>query len=788
MGKRKNKQTRYNTSSLINLTNAAQSQEKIDISNNSSIMANRITIIKRDGRRQPFMPEKMRNVCLWATDGNEHYAEELIRDTEIKLHEEIHIKDMFQQLINTAVNKISMLYPMWEDFAAKLELIRIYKETYNISRTSEYPLMQDILAKGIDHKIYDRKSVFSYTDAELDQINAAIKPERDFIFNYKGLVTFYDKYCLNYSKTRKLELPQHTYMRVAMALMINENDRVQRVIEEYNALSNHEYTRATPIMLNALTPGQQLSSCVLNTLDDDSHSILDTGKNLGIYSKFKGGTALDISALRAKGGYIEGTQGYSSGPVPFMKFFESIMKAWNQGGKRPGALAIYFNWWHLDVQDILSLKSNGGTDENRARGLQYACKVNRYLVNAFLKDEDVVLLDPKDVPDLIGKYGEEFERIYASYISKTNIRRKTIKARDLFEKLFKERSETGNVYIFHDENVNETSMLNRYIGSSNLCTEIVLPSRASKSINEELVTMEAGEKRIVKRYEAGEIALCNLSSINAEKWFYMDEEKKWQTVRTLVRGLDNTVDIANYPVKEGKNSNLMYRYLGIGILNQTNYLALKEIVVDSQESAEEQDCLWDEISYMIISASVELAIEKGKFPQFYETEWAKGILPIHKANKEAFKLTEYEPDWDKWNELAERVKRFGIRNAQLMAIAPTATSGKAVNSIESTEPIHDLFYKEEGTITVPTVVPNFKKNNMYYKRAFECDQFALLKNAAVRQKWIDQSQSVNVYIPKPDSLLDMAKLHIYGFHFGMKTFYYLKQQKESDSYVCESCT
>lgn len=319
------------------------------------------------------------------------------------------------------------------------------------------------------------------------------------------------------------------------------------------------------------------------------------------------------------------------------------------------------------------------------------------------------------------------------------------------------------------------------------CTEITLPSRASKTISEELVTMEDGDKRIVKTYTAGEIALCNLTSINAEKWFYMSDEEKWACIRTLVRGLDNTVDVANYPVKEGKNSNMMYRYLGIGILNQTNYLALNEIVIDTQESAEAQDKLWDEISYIIISVSVELAIEKGKFEKFHETEWSKGILPIHKANKEAFSLTEYEPDWERWDELAKRVQTFGIRNAQLMAIAPTATSGKAVNSIESTEPMYDLFYKEEGTITVPTIVPNFRLNNRYYKKAFECDQRALIKNAAVRQKWIDQSQSVNVYMAKPDSLFEMVKLHVYGFHYGMKTFYYLKQQKESDE-ACESCT
>ena len=503
---------------------------------------------------------------------------------------------------------------------------------------------------------------------------------------------------------------------------------------------------------------------------------------------FKGGNALDISAIRAKGGYIEGTQGYSSGPVPFMKYFESIMKAWNQGGKRPGALAIYFNWWHLDAFDILSLKSNGGTDENRARGLQYAIKLNDYFLDAVKYNKDVVLIDPKDATSLLNTYGEEFNQTYEHYINKTNVRTKIVNARELWQKIMKERSETGNIYLFHEENINDTTMLNRYIGSSNLCTEIVLPSRASTPIDEEIYTLEDGEKRISKRYTAGEIALCNLSSINLERWHYMNEDEKMQLVRTCVRALDNTVDVANYPVKEGKNSNMMYRYLGIGVLNYTNYLALNEITIDTQEAAEETDKLFDDLSYKIITASMELAIEKGKFPKFYETEWAKGILPIHKANKNAFTLTSYEPDMDKWNELAEKVQRFGIRNAQLMAIAPTATSGKAINSIESTEPMHDLFYKEEGTITVPTVVPNFRKNNRYYKRAFECDQFALVKNAAVRQKWIDQAQSVNVYIGRPDSLLELTKLHMYGFHYGMKTFYYLKQQKEGDTYVCESCT
>jgi len=789
------KNIRYNKISLEELSEAVQHNEKIDISNVvTGQEASAITIIKRDGRKVPFNYEKLDKVAMWAT-GNEVMKEELIGDTTIKLHKEIKVTDMYNQLINTAVMKISMLSPQWEMVAAKLYLLSIYKETYNIKETFNikerkiYPSLKEVFKKGLEHRIYDKNTIDKLTDEEIKILDEAIDYKKDLLFNYKALITFFDKYCLNYTKTKKLELPQHAYMRVAIALMIDEkHDRVKKMIDLYKNLSNHYQTVATPQMLNALTPGQQLSSCVLNTVDDDSHSILDTGKNLGIYSKFKGGTALDVTSLRAGGSYIEGTQGYSSGPTAFMQYYERIMKAWNQGGKRPGALAIYFSWWHLDVDKYLSLKSNGGTDENRARGLKYAIKLNDIFIDAVLNNEDIYLFDPKDTPDLIGTYGEEFEKKYNQYINKKSVRKKKVSAQELVEKIFKERSETGHIYMYHEENVNKATLLKRYIGSSNLCTEIVLPSRASKTISEEIITKEIGDFELVKRYIPGEIALCNLASINLEKWYYLTNTQKTYLINTLVRGLDNTVDVANYPVKEGKYSNMLYRYLGIGVLNYTNLLALNKIVIDTQEAAEFTDALFDDISYRIINASADLAIEKGKFPKFYETEWAEGKLPIDKANENATKLTAYQPDMEKWNKLREKIKMTGLRNAQLLAIAPTATSGKSQNAIESTEPIHDFFYKEEGTINIPTIVPNFRLNNQYYKKAFECDQYALVRNAAVRQKWIDQAQSINLYITRPDSLKYMTELHFYAFKLGIKTLYYLKQQKDSEEDICESCS
>lgn len=782
--------TRYNKIYLDELNDAVENSATIDISNKEHKQADLINIIKRDGRREPFNVMKLQRVVSWATEGQERFTKELLRDTEIKLHDEIKITDMYKQLIITAVNKISMLHTEWETISARLQLLSYYKETWGISKFGEYPHLKEVLHKGtVQHKIYDKTTVDQLSEEEIEQLNDAIDPDRDQIFNYKGLVTFYNKYCMNYSKTRKLELPQFAYMRVAIALNINEKNRVQAIINSYNAISLHHSTVATPIIMNALTKGQQLSSCVLNTVSDDSHSILDLNKDLGVYSKFKGGTAVDISAIRAKGAFIEGTHGLSSGPIPFIKIIESTMKAFNQGGKRPGACAIYFPWWHSDVIDLLSLKSNGGTDENRARGLKYSIKLHQFFIDAVIKNETLTLFDPKDVPKLQRCFGEAFNANYREYCAKTNIRHTKISARELWFKIMKERTETGNIYLFHEENVNENTLLNRYIGSSNLCAEIVLPSRPSTTISEKLLTDEDDNKIIHKKYKAGEIALCNLSSINLLTWMDLDDEEKNKLVATVVRTLDNTIDLAHYPVKEGKNSNTMYRYLGIGVLNYANYLAAKEIVIDSDEALTETDRLFDDLSYRIISASVDLAIEKGSFKKFHETEWAQGILPIHKANKHAVKLGNHQIDMEKWEKLAERVKTYGLRNAQLMAIAPTATSGKSINATESIEPIQDFFYKEEGTITIPTLVPNFRKNNAFYKKAFECDQMKLVELAAIRQKWLDQSQSVNIYIKHPDSLSELTEVHLYGFHLGMKTFYYLKQQKDqAQEIACESCS
>lgn len=368
--------------------------------------------------------------------------------------------DVIKTLERVAARKISPANPQWEDVAAKLYFASALNKDYD----GQYPTL-DILKK------YDSidPEMLKQVEDRFEELNAYIKPERDGLFNYKAATIFHGKYC--HEILGKREMPQIAYMRVAMFLTLGQS--IERTKQMYDALSQHHFTMATPTMVNGLTKRSQTSSCVLLEVGDSTQSLLDTNAKIGTMSAWLAGTACNIQRIRSRGSKT--ANGKTSGPIPFVKVFESTVSAWNQGGTRPGALAIYFQWWHPDVIDLLSLRSNGGTDENRARRLKYALKINDYLIKAVMNDEQVALVNPDDAPELYGVWGEEFEERYEKYLLDPNTTK--IRAREIWIKLFKERSETGNIYLFHEENVNNVSMLNRYIGSSNLCTEVVLPTK-----------------------------------------------------------------------------------------------------------------------------------------------------------------------------------------------------------------------------------------------------------------------------------------------------------------------
>ena len=442
-------------------------------------------IIKRDGREEPFNEEKLRKVIDWATEGKEVFTNQLLEGLNIKINDKMKIEVLYDELINTAVNKISPLYPMYDTIAEKLYLMKIYKETCGLKRIGSYPHIKNFLKKGIKYKIYDKDIIQLFTDKELDKINSMIDPNRDLLFTYKGLAIFYKKYCKNIGN-KKLELPQITYMVAAMfsfyddyykgenkdKLEISKSERLKYIKRTYDMLSRHEITFATPRIANSMTIKAQLASCILNTPADDTWSLNQTDGNMALYSKFSGGIAYDASYIRAAGSTIQTNRGRSDGPIPFIKRVEQTISSFNQGGVRKGACVITFPWWHLDVLDLIMLKDAGGTEDTRARKLVYSIRISNIFRERVNKDGYVTLFDPKETPLLNEEYGEKFNVAYMYYESKSSIRKKKIKAKDLLFQILKVRQETGNLYLTFVDNINEQNMVNRFVGASNLCQEI----------------------------------------------------------------------------------------------------------------------------------------------------------------------------------------------------------------------------------------------------------------------------------------------------------------------------
>lgn len=760
-------------------------------------------IIKRDGREEPFNEEKLKKVINWATDGKEGFTNALLEGLNIKINDRMKIEVLYDELINTAVNKISPLYPSYDTIAEKLYLMKIYKETCKLKKTGSYPHIKTFLKKGIKHKVYDKNIVSLFSDKELDKINSMIVPDRDLLFTYKGLAIFYRKYCKNIG-SKKLELPQITYMVAAMFSFYDDfykgsnkdivektkTDRLKYIKRTYDMLSKHEVTFATPRIANSMSIRPQLASCILNTPDDDTWSLNQTDGNMALYSKFSGGIAYDASYIRASGSTIQSNRGRSDGPVPFIKRTEQTISSFNQGGVRKGACVITFPWWHLDVLDLIMLKDAGGTEDTRARKLVYSIRISNILRERVNKDEYITLFDPKETPLLNEEFGENFNVAYIYYESKSSIRKKRIKAKDLLFQILKVRQETGNLYLTFVDNINEQNMVNKFVGASNLCQEIVIPSFPSKLIEEKYVVNEDGSYEIVQRKKSGEIGICNLVSVNLMSWVNFSEEKKKSFCYTLLRGCDNIIDSQFYPVKEGEIANKKNRPIGIGVINYANLLASNKLKYTDKEALEFTNKIFEDLYYHIYEASNILAKERGHYKTFNESKWREGKTPVHISLLNKSSNLKFDIDMDKWNKLAENIKNYGVRFSFHGAIAPTATSGKSVSATESIEPIVDLFFVEEGIQTLPSLAPNLKKNREYYERCWDIPAKTIIELAAIRQRYIDQSQSLNLYYVKPDSAKELWDDIQYAMDLGLKTLYYMKTPKSNFELeeVCESCT
>jgi ribonucleoside-diphosphate reductase alpha chain len=747
-------------------------------------------VVKLDGRVEKYSPKKMKKSLLRISGGNEILADDLFNSLNIKIYDRIKIDVLWDEVIETCANKISEMYTIYDEIARRAYTEKVYKSTYNLTSELDTLSYLDVVRKGVQSGVYDREVVNHFTDEEIIELGEYIERDRDQDFTFIGIVFFMEKYAYNYTQTKKLELPQHTYMRIAMFPYYKEEDsqrKIQLIKERYDELSEHLLTEASPKVNNSLSSNSQMASCVTNTVLDDSRSICHTDTNMALFSKYGGGLALDISALRCSGSLVGKSGGKSSGPVKFVQKYEATIGAFDQVGKRKGACVITFPFWHYDVQDLIMLKDAGGSEDKRARGLMYTVKWYKILTDRILAGEDISLFDPKETPELNETWGEEFEKWYNHYEQKQGIRRKRIPARDLAFLIAKVRSETGNLYIVFPDNINSQRVGELPVFSSNLCCEIFIPSKASSGFREKINVGLDGKPTITSEYESGEIGLCNLSSINVIKWVALSHEEKVKMVDNLLRASDNLLYLQYYPVKEGEISNHYRRPIGIGISNYANYLASNEAKYTDEKAKQLTHELMEDITYYVLEGSVRLAKERGAYHYFKDSNWAKGKLPM-----DLYKMKDVEgynyPLKHDWESLRKDIMSYGVRFSYHFAIAPTASSGVAINATEGVEPIKRLSQMKEGTYTLPQLVPNIQKNRMWYQNAFDIPNTVINDLASIRQKFLDQGQSVSHYYKETDSAHGVIYDIMHAEHVGMKSLYYLQPMKAGDFDGCESCS
>jgi ribonucleoside-diphosphate reductase alpha chain len=731
----------------------------------------------------------------------------ILKETLRNIFDGIHLNDLRKALIMSARTKIEA-EPNYSYVAARLLLDDLHSEALKFlalpmpedekEKATLYPqVLKQFINKGVELELLSPE----LQEFDLARLGAALQPERDLQFTYLGLQTLYDRYFLHHIDVR-FELPQIFFMRVAMGLCIKEEDKNARAIEFYHLLSSFDYMSSTPTLFNSGTLRPQLSSCFLTTVPDDLDGIYSALKDNALLSKFAGGLGNDWTSVRAMGAHIKGTNGRSQGVVPFLKVANDTAVAVNQGGKRKGALCSYLETWHLDIEEFLELRKNTGDDRRRTHDMNTANWIPDLFMKRVMEDKEWTLFSPDDAPDLHDIYGQAFEEAYVAYEKKTHTggitNFKRLPAVVLWRKMLGLIFETGHPWItFKDPcNLRSPQQHAGVIHSSNLCTEITLNTSAE------------------------EIAVCNLGSINLAQHMTvngLDKEKLRKTIHTAIRMLDNVIDINYYSVSQARRSNLRHRPIGLGLMGFQDALYIMNIPYASQAAVDFADNSMEIISYYAIEASCNLAEERGAYPTFEGSLWSKGILPIDSIKKLADSRGKYlELDRSvtlDWKPLRERVKSSGMRNSNVLAIAPTATISNICGVVQSIEPTYQNLYVKsnlsgEFTVVNPYLVRDLKKLGMWdevlvndlkyfngsvqridrlpeslkakYQTSFEMEPEWLIEAGARRQKWIDQAQSLNIYLEKAsgkkmDSMYKLAWLR------GLKTTYYCRSLGATDA-------
>jgi ribonucleoside-diphosphate reductase alpha chain len=732
-------------------------------------------VIKRNGEKSKLDAEKINKVLIWATENISGVSpSDVAMNAHIQFYQGIKTTEIHNVLIQSAVDLISEKNPNYQYVASNLLNYLLRKEALEVNG-EKLPTLFEIINRNTKLDYYDKVILEKYTEEEIGELNIYMRHNRDYDFTYAGIQQLIDKYLVKDRTTGKsYETPQYAFMLIAMTVFMNHTgkEKMAHIKELYDLISLKKISLPTPIMAGIRTPNRQYSSCTLIEIGDSLDSIFHGDVAIGQYVARRAGIGINAGSIRALGSKVRNGEVVHTGVIPFFRKFQSTLHSCSQGGIRKGSATLYFPWWHKEIEDVLVLKNNKGTDDNRVRHIDYAIQFDRLFYKRFIENGEICLFSPNDVPGLYDAFGynDEFEELYLKYEKNKKIPRKTLKARDLMNTFAQERIGTGRMYVHNIDNTNTNTAFKDKIRMSNLCLEITLPTSPIEHIDN-------GDDK------PDEIALCVLAAHNLGA--IKNNEELYKCSEYIVRILDFVVDHQDYPVNAALKMKKR-RSIGVGVTNFAYWLAKNDLKYSDPASLVRVDELFEHIQYSLLKASNLLAKEQGACEWFNRTTYSEGIMPIDRYNKNVDELVkrEYSCDWDG---LRKDIMEHGLRNSVLTAIMPAESSAVVQNATNGIEPLRSLVtIKKSKSGLIKQVAPEISKLKNKYELAYDMpDNRGYTNICAVIQKWIDQSISANHYYHynlDGISLSSVIKDILHSYKYGLKTLYYANtDDKKSDN-------
>jgi len=727
-------------------------------------MSNGTKVVKRNGNIESLDLDKMHVMVEEACKSLAGVSASQVEMTSgIQFYNGITTAEIQEILIRSASDLIDLDHPNYQYVAARLLLFSVRKQLYG--KMKELPTLEQHIYNCVNAEVYDNDIFNKYSKEEIDRANSYIDHDRDYLFTYAGLRQVVDKYLVqDRSAGGVYETPQFMYMMIALTIFAEypKETRMSYVKRYYDAISKHKINIPTPIMAGVRTPLRQFASCVLVDVDDTLDSIFSSDMAIGRYVAQRAGIGINAGRIRGINSKIRGGEVQHTGVVPFLKKFEATVRCCTQNGIRGGSATVHFPIWHQEIEDILVLKNNKGTEDNRVRKLDYSIQISKLFYERFIQDGEITLFSPHDVPGLYDSFGlPEFDDLYTQYEKDPSVKKKTIKAQELILNLLKERAETGRIYIMNIDHCNSHSSFKDKVEMSNLCQEITLPTYPIQHIDDEF----------------GEIALCILSAINVGK--VKSDEELEELCDLSVRGLEELIDYQKYPVKAAEIATKARRSLGVGFIGLAHYLAKLGYNYDSQEAWDAVHGLTEAFQYYLLKASNQLAKEKGYCENFGRTKYADGILPIDTYKKEVDEITSVSLEHD-WESLRASILQYGLRHSTLSAQMPSESSSVVSNATNGIEPPRGfLSIKKSKKGPLKQIVPQYHSLKSNYTLLWDMESNrGYINIVAVMQKFFDQAISGN-WSYNPENYDDnevpvsvMAHDMLYSYSMGWKTSYY----------------